>query len=423
MPHDSHYMRKDLILNIVHHLGSVSRTGLIDLTGCRPASVSEIIRELLDEKLLIEGGSRSVGHGRRRIMLEMNNSFLCAIAISFYPNAVTYLVSQIDGTVLYEKEDPIGLSHSRADLAEAITKQIAFLLEQFQDRMIVGIGISIPVRDPFGSLACHTLLGNYAHFSDWIRLELKPHLEHTFDLFVGTYNGVTLPAVAEHRFGVAKGIQNFICIELSNGIGASIFSNGMPVTGYRGFAGELGHTVIHSGDSPQPLCYCGKPGCVEATTSFSYLSKQLTDALDRNVFSALGDQYEPGTPLSVEAIRAALDSGDQMSRYYVGQIAQRLGIAIANAINLLNPELIVLHGMMLELGDYFLDALTRAIHENVLSIMDTFEIRTSFSTEALRPLGAVAEVFSSYLHSDDYKWVYTLQSGDLDDGNEEDDPA
>lgn len=420
MPHDSHYVRKNLILNIVHHLGSVSRSGLISLTGCRPASVSEIIRELLDEKLLVEAGSRSVGHGRRRVMLSMNNAYLCAIAISFYPNAVTYLVSQIDGTVLYEKEEAISASHLKSELADTITDKISELLTKFQDHMIVGIGISIPIRDPSSSLTCHTLLGNYARFSDWISQELKPQLEETFHLFVGTYNGVTLPAVAEHRFGVAKGVQNFICVELSNGIGASIFSNGMPVTGYLGFAGEIGHTVVNCGATPQPLCYCGKPGCVEATTSYAYLSKQLTDALEHNVFSTLGDEYEPGKPLPITAVRTALDSGDQMCRYYVGQIAQQLGIAIANAINLLNPELIVLHGMMLELGDYFLDTLTRSIHEHVLSIMDTFEIRTSFSTEALRPLGAVAEVFSSYLHGDDYKWVYTLQPGNLDDGNDED---
>ena len=81
-------------------------------------------------------------------------------------------------------------------------------------------------------------------------------------------------------------------------------------------------------------------------------------------------------------------------------------MVIANAVNLLNPELVVLYGFMLDLGDYFLQKLEQSLRENVLSIASDFELRVSASMDALLPLGAVAEVFSQYLHSDDYKWVY-----------------
>ena len=98
-----------------------------------------------------------------------------------------------------------------------------------------------------------------------------------------------------------------------------------------------------------------------------------------------------------------------MCMYYVKEVTSRLGVVISNFVNLLNPELVVLYGFMLQLGDYFLDQLTASIRENVLSVASDFDIRISDSIDAILPLGAVAEIFSSYLHSDDFKWVYQLQ--------------
>jgi hypothetical protein len=86
-----------------------------------------------------------------------------------------------------------------------------------------------------------------------------------------------------------------------------------------------------------------------------------------------------------------------------------LGLAIANAVNLLNPELVILHGFLLELGDWFLVELEHSIRENTLIIASNFSLRISDKMEELLPLGAVAEIFSDYLRSDDYKWVYQLR--------------
>ena len=101
--------------------------------------------------------------------------------------------------------------------------------------------------------------------------------------------------------------------------------------------------------------------------------------------------------------------------HYVKNVAVRLGVVIANAVNLLNPELIVLYGFMLELGDYFLNQLQIAIHENTLSVAGDIEIRISDSMENILPLGAVAEICSSFLRSDDYKWIYQLEPSDLEE--------
>lgn len=414
MPHNSYFHRRDMILNIINHLGPISRVELIDLTDYRPASVTAIIKELLDENLIIESGYSSTGHGRKRIMLEINKTHLCAIGISFFPKHVTYIVSQIDGKILHQDTTAIEPETPKDEIISRITAHVSTLLEAYQNKSIVGIGISEPLNDP-AVYQYHDLISNHIHFNDWVYLNLKPQLEALSGLRVETYSGVAMPVIAEHRFGVAKGARDFMCIELSNGIGASIYCNGMPVVGAHGCAAELGHTVVSYKSPEQVLCYCGKPGCVEHTTAYPALVSQLKAALNRGVYSVLNTDPDDSGNISVQAIRKALDEHDQMCMYYVKEISTQLGIAIANAINLLNPEMIVLFGFMLDLGDYFLEQLETSIRANVFKLTSNFEIRTSKSTEIIFSQGAAAEIFSSYLKEENHKWIYQLQPSDLDD--------
>ena len=415
MPHNSHFHRQYLILNIINHLGPISRTELINLTDYRPATVTDIIKELLDAELIAETGNFSVGHGRNRTLLEINKTRLCAIGISFFSKSVIILISQCDGTILKQEKLSFSPDAPKEALIEEITSRLMILSEEFSERKILGVGIGEPAHDPTYYQGDHSLPTNYAHFNDWIRFGLKPRLESLLNLPVESYSAVTLPVMAEQRFGAAKGVQDFICIELSNGIGASICCNGTAVTGASGIAGELGHTVIHYHDEPQALCYCGKPGCVENTTAFPALVSEIKTALNRGVFSSITTHLEEDGEITIQAIRKALDEKDRMCMHLTKSLAKRLGVVIANAINLLNPKLLVLSGFMLQLGDYFLKQLELSIHENTLFLMDDFELHISDSQENILPLGAIAEICSSYLHSHDFKWIYELQPSDLEE--------
>ena len=403
MPHNSYFHRSQMILNIIHHLGPISRTELIELTDYRPASVGDIIKELLEKQLILETGHSSGKPGRKRTLLEINKNHLYAIGISFAPDSALCLAAGIDGRIFAQSSLPIQSTQPKEELARQITDAVCDLISQCNDKELVGIGICKPFYDPMSYENNHSILSNYVHFHDWIHCSLQPLLEKSTHATVEAFSPITLPALAEQRFGAAKGARDFICVELSNGIGASIFCNGAPVGGAHGVAGELGHTVIDRNVSQ--LCYCGKPGCVEGTTAYPALVSQIRDALDNGVFSVLSaDEY-----IHVLNIRSALEAGDRMCMHFVKEAAVRLGVAIANAVNLLNPELIVLYGFMLELGDYFLQHLKTSILENTIALANDFDIRTSASMDTILPLGAVAELFTAYLKMDDYKWVYQLQ--------------
>ncbi len=400
--------KRYLILNIVNHLGAVSRTDLAELTGFQLATISTLTRQLMEQNILIETGSYSAGPGRKRTLLTLNSWYLCAISISFTETHITCTTAQFDGTVLGTESIDFSANVSRSALGVHAEQLIQSALKKYADRCIIGIGLCTPINDPAG----HPIVNidpAFRHLRSWIQDALLPLLQKKFSIPIAVFRDVVLAALVEQSFGAAKGKNDFICVELSNGIGCSICCNGKAVAGGDFNAGELGHTVIDRSGQSSSLCYCGKPGCVEHTASLPVLLQRISDVLEGRVYSLLRERSDP-TNLTVEDIRNAADSGDILCRHYIRQAAGELGTAIANAAMLLNPELIILYGHMLHLGNYFLSQLKSAILDNLSPRISLSEDRILVSPvlQEQLPLGAITELFAAYLKKEDFGWVYQL---------------
>jgi glucokinase len=158
------------------------------------------------------------------------------------------------------------------------------------------------------------------------------------------------------------------------------------------------------------LCTCGKPGCLEVSSAWPALRKQILDAVLRGTHTCLKAESGNIEDFTYRDVRAALDQGDRMCTFYTKEAAHRIGLALANVVNLLNPEMIVLHGYLLLLGKTFIEEMERTIRDNALPVCADFSTAISNSFENPMLLGAVAGIFSSYLHADDYRWVYQLNA-------------
>ena len=406
------FYQKYQILNMICHFAPISRKRLIELTGLRPTSIGDLTKELLDEGLIMESGFYSAGPGRKQILLDINRQYLCALAISFAETGVTYTVVQFDGEIVLTKEQAMPVFSDDVKLPELMEQQIAEVLQQTSGRLVVGIGLCAPVYGSAG-FGKAPMTVSYDEFLNRLHTSLHGHLENAFSIPVYSFGTASLPALAEHRFGCAVGCDHFLCVELSNGLGVSIFSNGKAITGASNMAGELGHTVLYTSDAQSAIpCYCGKTGCVEQTASFLHIQKVLQDAIQNGVTTALQQRPEPDQPLCVSDIREAVEKHDSLCMRYVRQAARRAGIAIANAVTLLNPKRVVLYGFMLELGEYYISILKNTILENMMSFPAGFEVCISQSTENLLPQGAAAEMFSVFLKMEDHHWIYKLPHDD-----------
>ncbi|NCB06291.1 MAG: ROK family protein, partial [Clostridia bacterium] len=186
-----------------------------------------------------------------------------------------------------------------------------------------------------------------------------------------------IKAIAEEKFGAAKGLKDFICLDLCNGVGMSFYINGSVVRGANNVAGQIGDTVVHTNER---ICSCGKVGCVEASAAFPAVRANILGALERGVFSVLNSYYDCKQELTVQDVKRALDSGDKLCCHYIKESAQLLGLAIANAVNLLNPQCVFLHGYMIGLGDFFIQNLEAAIRENCMMVFSNVEIKVLSSS-------------------------------------------
>ena len=400
--------RKYLILNMINHFQPVSRTELAEVTNFQPAIVTAIVKELVDMEYVVESGKYSNKSGRKRVLLEINKAHFLTLLASLSIEEISYSVLQLDGEILKVEKLPFDLKRGRNELAGEIAANIEHLIREYPGSVISGIALCEPLYNYPAYIQTDSLISSYYNTLDWISHELMPEIERLLSRPVRLFSPVTLPAFSEKRYGQAVGCDNFICVELSSGIGSSFCVNGKVLSGSTGVAGEIGHTVVNAHGEHQRMCYCGKSECLEAYASFPVIVREIERAMDNGTYSRLQPLHEKGVKLTAKMLGQALQEHDQLTAHYVKKAAELIGIAIANEVNLLNPSLVILFGFMLDLGDFFLRELENSIRANVLPFSADFEIKVSHTLGQYLPLGAADEVFSDFFHMEDFSWVYKL---------------
>ena len=195
-----------------------------------------------------------------------------------------------------------------------------------------------------------------ASFSGIRDLPFSSLMEAEFGLPVKIENDGNACAVAERLFGCCKGIDHFIWVTVSNGIGGSIFANGRLYTGSRGNAGEIGHVVVEEGPDARP-CKCGLSGCAEMHAS--------GPALARNYLSLGGRPGIDGEAPNAKTIADLARAGDRTAAAAYDMEGLYLGRAIGAAINLLNPEKVVIGGGVSLGFDLFRPSLMNTLETHV----------------------------------------------------------
>ncbi len=218
------------------------------------------------------------------------------------------------------------------------------------------------------------------------RLRVAPNLPGIDDLAVGERlagtlgvpvavdNDATCAAWAEHRLGAARGATDAVLVTLGTGIGAGVVAAGGLVRGAHGFAGEAGHMVV---DPDGPPCPCGRNGCWERYASGSGLGRLARDAAAAGqlagVVAAVGG--DPEDVKGEHVTRAAL-AGDPQALAVVDQLAWWLGLGIANLVNLLDPDVVVVGGgLAAGAGETLLEPARRAYRAIVLGADERATVR------------------------------------------------
>lgn len=185
---------------------------------------------------------------------------------------------------------------------------------------------------------------------DCYNLNLKEILQDKFNIPVFVANDVEVATIGEQKFGAGKGCADFVCAFVGTGIGSAIVKNGHIIYGATGTAGELGHIIVDLNGRP---CACGAHGCLEAYASRSAIEARIEGALKKGRKSCISEYLEEGKTITSSMIRKSIEREDELVTQCVSEASEYLSGGLASVINLINPELIILGGGLIEAVDYF----------------------------------------------------------------------
>lgn len=227
---------------------------------------------------------------------------------------------------------------------------------------IIGVGVACggPLNPETG------VIHNPPNLPGWIDIPLKDKLQTKLEIPVVVENDANAGALAEYMFGAGRGVRNMVYMTMGTGIGGGILADGRLIRGANGNAGEVGHmTILPNG----PLCACGRLGCLESLASGPAIARRVQEALaDYEEHLMLDMVNGDRSKLTAEILMEAVKTGDKLARQLLDETAYYMGLGIANLVNILNPELVVIGTIAVKAGDLIMDPIRKVVKEASMEV-------------------------------------------------------
>ncbi len=348
---------------------NVTKQELARRTNLTPMSISYITNDLLEKGILAERREsiKKDSPGRRAVALEIVPKRLLAVGVSISRRHLRCALVDLCGNVwkLCSHRHPPELTAER--LTEMIFADLKELLQQVPREHILGIGVSciglVDIREK-----------TVAATTDFFGIRAWPIgklLEEEFDLPCLVVEDMKAAGLAEHYYGAAGNLSDFIYLGITYGLGAGVISNSKLLEGNRGFCGEVGHTTLyHDGKT----CGCGNRGCAEMYLSVGAILERM----------GLEDWQE-------FAMLTEKSSEDPMVR----TIARDLSTLLVNIVNIYDTEAVLIgHEGALLSGEFF-DGINAEVNRRIMAReVKTVSIRPSAIPDKIHALSGAAVIFS-----------------------------
>jgi len=274
-------------------------------------------------------------------------------------------VLALEKTPTNPKQEPAGLIADIAEVAEEAVRAAGLKMREIRAVSVGAPGSTDPARG----------VVHHAPNLGWRDVALGPQLKALLHVPVLVDNDVHVGAIGEYALGAGQGARDVVGIFVGTGIGGAIISKGRLLEGSSGGAGELGHTVMMVNG---PLCGCGKRGCAEALASRTAMERDVRAAVKKGhksvVFKIMKEAHKDRMTSSI--IVRALKKNDKVMRKVLQRAEFYLGILVANVVNLLDPERVVIGGGIAErLGEDFIAPIRASAFDHFLRHQDFHRVR------------------------------------------------
>ena len=342
------YRNRGIVLQLIAN-EALSRIDITKRMGLTRMAITNIVNELIEDGYIEEGATKEKAQvGRNPILLDITNRSPLAAGIHISRNTLYAILTDIRLSALYIDEIPL-----QEENTESLKEKICLLLdrlhayrdEKMPQRKILGIGVSAPgPLDP----KTGTLL-TPKEFYGIENLPIKDFLEERYRLPVFAENDMNASALAERLRGSAQNCSNFLYLGITNGIGAGIVVDGRLYGKESVSVGEIGHMCINFNG---PTCSCGNRGCLETYATMPIILERLKEASGKESV-ALTD-FE------------VLSKNEDCHQIFM-DVTGKLSYALINAVNLLDPECIVVGHEGVFLPNKYLKEIQNRIEKRILA--------------------------------------------------------
>ncbi len=386
-----------ILLTLLRH-DVVSRVQLAEITGLSTTTITNLIAELLAQGIVAEEGTepptshRSVG--RPRTALHLIPEARCVVGVHFGVGTIRVCVSDLRARPL----DALFLEHPLDKPAEAVLEDVARAVQTVVARnsaaqRLLGMGVGASgLVDPTAGI--NVIAPNLG----WHNVPIRDWLAQRLNLPVYVDNNVRGMALAEALFGSGQGVDALAFVYARIGVGAGFVVGGKLYHGGGAGAGEIGHTTLLS-ENGEP-CRCGNVGCLETLVSELAIVRRAEILARQEPQSTLARSLRHAEGAPIERIFAAARMGDPTTRALLNDVAHHMGIALANLVNVFNPELIVLGGIFAQGADLMLSTVESTMRRRAFANLGE-RVRlqtTSFDQQQVGMIGAAALALNAFFY-------------------------
>jgi len=346
---DMRRSNRSVILTSIYREGPLSRQELSVRTTLSPASVSNLVAELISEGVVEEAGSVESEGGRPRVLLRVAPTFRYVVGAEVGETRIRVELFDLAMNVLARADRPIH-EPTPAIVVKHVLEGLSTVIDSSGVRsdQVLGLGVAVAGVVEDNAVVDAQTLG-------WEAVPLAEMLAEGTDIPVHVDNGANMLGQAEMWFGAGRGAADAVVALVGSGVGSALVAGGSSYRGARSSAGEWGHMTIMYGGRQ---CRCGALGCLEA-----YVGAEGVLDRYRLAGGTVGGDEEAAF---VELLESA-SQGSEPAATIVADTIGYLAAGFANLVNLVNPERIVLGGWAgLLLGEKYLDEMHTEMGKHAL---------------------------------------------------------
>lgn len=344
------------ILELIKEKNGVSRIEISRIFGITPAAVGKIVNEFLDKEIVIEERIGESTGGRKPTLLNLNKKKIGKIlGVYFAPTFVVLNVGDIDGNNFISKKFRLG--DLGGDIIGQTEKLIGVILKRTKGINMISVVMNGLVDSERG-------ISIFSPHYNTKNIPIVERFEKKFKKRVFIENDVRAMALAEKVYGLCRENNNFVVLNVEEGVGGSIYLNNMLYHGYGSMSGELGHMVVRRNSLEK--CSCGKKGCLETEVSNRAIIKKVVASIKiNNQYSSLKKILEKEGMLKIKDIIKGVEEKDMVSLTVTMEALHYIAHALDMIISVINPEKIIIYGDLFQ-SEYIFKNMLKEIRKLTL---------------------------------------------------------